>query len=256
MIKAVFFDVDGTLISHTLKDVPQSTRNALKKLKQENIKRVVATGRHLSELEMLPVKDIDFDGYITLNGQLCLDENKEIVFGKPIAGADRYTIVKMFKEKEIPVMLVEKYAMYINYIDQYVEKAQLAISTEIPAIGTYTGNEFYQAIAYLGRETEEALGKRLPNCKITRWNDFAVDIISDCGGKTAGIREYLDQNGIAQSDTMAFGDGENDIEMLRFAKIGVAMGNAETSVQAAADYVTESVDNNDIELALRYWKVI
>ena len=80
MVKAVFFDVDGTLISHTLHDVPNSTRMSIMKLKQKNIKCVVATGRHLSELEILPVKDIAFDGYITLNGQLCLDGEKNILF--------------------------------------------------------------------------------------------------------------------------------------------------------------------------------
>ena len=76
MIKVIFFDIDGTLLSHTLHDVPESNREVLRKLKQKNIRCVAATGRYLQELEQLPVRDIAFDGYITLNGQLCLDENK------------------------------------------------------------------------------------------------------------------------------------------------------------------------------------
>ena len=256
MIKAVFFDVDGTLISHSLHDVPKGTRMSIAKLKQKNIKCVVATGRHLSELETLPVSDIDFDGYITLNGQLCLDEKKNILSGKPITCPEKEAIVRLFEEKEIPVMIVEKDAMYINYADQHVEKAQFAISTDVPRIGTYTGNAFYQAVAYLEKGEEAYLAEQLPNCRITRWNEYAVDIISCSGGKTAGMIEFINKNGIDPCETMAFGDGENDVDMLGFAEIGIAMGNADVHVKSAADYVTESVDDGGIELALKFWKII
>lgn len=83
MVQAVFFDVDGTLLSHTQHLVPASTRRALDRLRKQGINRVLATGRHMLELDMLPVKDIDFDGYITLNGQLCLDAQKNIIFSNP-----------------------------------------------------------------------------------------------------------------------------------------------------------------------------
>ena len=55
---------------------------------------------------------------------------------------------------------------------------------------------------------------------------------------------------------MAFGDGENDMDMLRFAGVGVAMGNACDAVKAAADYVTDTVDNDGIEKALRHFGLI
>ena len=62
--------------------------------------------------------------------------------------------------------------------------------------------------------------------------------------------------GIPASDTMAFGDGGNDIEMLRFAGVGVAMGNAGEEVRLAADYVTDDVDHDGIQNALRRFGVI
>ena len=256
MIKAVFFDVDGTLLSHTMHDVPESTKTSIRKLKQKGIKCVAATGRHVMEMEILPVKDLDFDGYITLNGQLYLDEKKNILSGKPVAGPDKETLLRLFREKEMPVMLVEKDAMYISFVNAFVEQAQKAISSDVPQVGSYTGNEFYQAIAYLEKEKEEELAGQLPGCTIARWNRYAVDIISRSGGKTAGIIEYLDKTGIDRSETMVFGDGDNDIDMLRFAGIGVAMGNAGDHVKAAADYVTASVDEDGIERALKYWNII
>lgn len=96
----------------------------------------------------------------------------------------------------------------------------------------------------------------LPGSRITRWNDRAVDIISRNGGKVTGIKQYLKENHISAQESMAFGDGENDMEMLEFAGVGIAMGNAEDMVKKSADYVTDSVDNRGIENALRYFSVI
>ena len=64
MVKAVFFDVDGTLVSHTHNAVPESTRISLNKLHEGGIQRVIATGRHLNELSRMPVKGISFDAYM------------------------------------------------------------------------------------------------------------------------------------------------------------------------------------------------
>ena len=55
---------------------------------------------------------------------------------------------------------------------------------------------------------------------------------------------------------MAFGDGENDIEMLEYAGIGIAMGNSDDMVKKSADYVTDCIDNEGIEKALRHFEVI
>ncbi len=58
MVKVIFFDVDGTLISHVQKGVPESTKIALNKLSERGIKKVIATGRHMIELSSLPVNQI------------------------------------------------------------------------------------------------------------------------------------------------------------------------------------------------------
>ena len=84
MIKIVFFDVDGTLLSHKSKSVPNSCRKSLELLKKAKIDRVIATGRHKLELNDLPVADIEFDAYITLNGQLCLDASGNIFYENPL----------------------------------------------------------------------------------------------------------------------------------------------------------------------------
>jgi len=256
MVKVIFFDVDGTLISHVQKNISESTKKALNILYEKGIKRVIATGRHMNELSLLPVSNIDFDAYITLNGQLCLNANGDIILENPIIGEDKERIIELFKEKTIPIMLVEKNRMYINFINQHVEQAQQAISTSVPEIDVYTGNEIYQAIAYVENGNEKVIAKYLSNCKITRWNDYAVDIITNSGGKVLGVQEYLKINNIVRKETMAFGDGENDIEMLRYVHTGIAMGNADEITKENADYITQNVDNNGIMKALLTLKII
>ena len=91
---------------------------------------------------------------------------------------------------------------------------------------------------------------------MTRWHKNGIDLLDRQGGKVRGIREYLERRGILPEETMAFGDGDNDIEMLRFAGIGVAMGNASDAVKAQADYVTASVDEDGIALALQHFGLI
>ena len=250
MVKAIFFDVDGTLLSHNTSSVSESTRKALDLLAQKGIERVVATGRHMLELQQLPVRDIRFDGFITMNGQLCLDGEGNIICENPISGREKELILTLFREKTIPVVLVEKDDMYLNFCNEVVERAQKEISSPVPKVGVYTGNEIYLAVAFLNREREKELLGQSDGYKITRWNPNAVDIIAASGGKTVGIGQYLKRAGIAPEETMAFGDGDNDVDMLKMVGTGVAMGNAEPIVKENADYVTDSVDDDGIMKAL------
>ena len=256
MIKAAFFDVDGTLLSHHTKQVPESTLAALKTLREKGIPCIVATGRHITEMEKLPLEGLVFDGYLTLNGQLMLDGDRNMRHGVPITGQPRQTLLEMFRDHTLPMLLLEQDRVYLNYYAPVVKQVQDAISTPVPPFGIHEGAEIYQACLYLPEGKHECLPKLAEHCVVTWWNSGGVDVIAKGGGKVAGIRRYLEANGIGRDEIIAFGDGENDLEMLRFAGIGVAMGNAEPDVKAAADYVTASVDDDGIAKALKHYELI
>ncbi|MFQ7397139.1 MAG: HAD family hydrolase [Neglectibacter sp.] len=76
MIKAIFFDVDGTLLSHRTGRISPHTRACIRALRAGGTLVFLSTGRHILELRSLPVGEMAFDGYITLNGQLCLDSSQ------------------------------------------------------------------------------------------------------------------------------------------------------------------------------------
>lgn len=255
MIKAIFFDIDGTLLSHSLGAVPQTTKDAVQTLKQKGIKIFAATGRHLIEMRELPINDLPFDGYVTLNGQLCLDAEKNLFFSTPIDCYDVEKMTGIFQKKELPIMIIEKDRMYINYVDDKVRQAQKDISTSVPEIGDYHGDEVYQFVVYTDLiEINEI--QTLSHCKINHWNPNAFDLLPQAGGKMVGISEMLKQHHISKEEIMAFGDGENDIDMLEYAEIGIAMGNANEDVKSHADYVTDSVDDDGIRKALKYYQIL
>ena len=74
------------------------------------------------------------------------------------------------------------------------------------------------------------------------WAEYGTDIIAKTGGKVTGMKQILDIHGIRPEEIIAFGDGENDIEMMEYSGIGVAMGNGEDRVKKCADYVTDDID--------------
>ncbi len=256
MIRAVFLDIDDTLLSHRTGRVPKSTEQALALLRQKGIRVFTATGRHILEMRELGLEALPFDGHITLNGQLCLDEHGKVLFDSPINGRAVRSVLPVFEEKEIPVLLVEENRIYINFVNKYVEQVQRAISTPVPKIDAYGGDKVYQIDFFTDRGIAEELIKRMPECRMTCWHEKAFDIIPKDGGKVRGIRKMLEYHHIRQEETMAFGDGENDMEMLRFAQIGVAMGNASDPVRQSADFVTADIDCGGVERALKYYGII
>lgn len=256
MIRAAFFDVDGTLLSHRTKQIPQSAREALDALKAAGIRCVVSTGRMIQEMDRLPMGGVTFDAYITMNGQLTLDENRQPLYGMPLEGQVKDFALKLFRERKTPVILVEQDRLYLNFNCSKVTDVQTAISSKVPPLGEYEGAEIYQACVYVTGEEEQVLAPIREYCEVTRWHPGGVDVIAKGGGKRTAVRRYLEENSIAPEETIAFGDGENDIGMLDLAGIGVALGNAETAVKEMADYVTADIDDDGVAKALQHFGLI
>lgn len=259
MIKAIFFDIDGTLLSHQTKKVPDSTKKALHLLKEKGIYTFIATGRHISEMKDLPLDDLEFEGFITLNGQYCYNHH-ELIYDLPIHPNDIQNILHEIEQHPFPCIFVEKELMYINYHNEAVQTVQDAISTSLPDINDLKRGlkeSIYQVIPYdITMENEKHILQLMPHCKATRWHDLAIDIIPQEGGKQNGIREVLKYYHIAQDETMAFGDGMNDIDMFTYVSLSIAMGNASQEVKNVADDVTDDIDNDGIFNALLKYELI
>lgn len=261
MIKAVFFDIDGTLISFNTHKVPESTKEALNKLREKGIKLFLATGRSPMWLDMIKeMVEFEFDGYVMINGQYCIIDDEKVHSVKiPLESLEK--LVPYIEENKISCEFVELDHMYINHVNHRVEELREYLGNTAPAspvesLDRIYENDVYQLCAYIRENEEEEFLNHLPGCSAVRWNPLFADIIPSKGGKDKGIEKILKKLGIKREECMAFGDGGNDITMLKYVGLGVAMGNAGDDVKEAADYVTENVDNDGIKLALEKFDVL
>ena len=114
MIKAAFFDIDGTLVSFKTHEVPASTVRALHQLRSQGILTFIATGRHILTVNNLG--NLKFDGYMTLNGSYCFIDLK-VIYKHSIPPADISMLVNYLQEKaNFPCIFVHENALYMNYI--------------------------------------------------------------------------------------------------------------------------------------------
>ena len=257
MIKAVFLDIDGTMVSFQAHHVPENTRKALHEARNNGLKLFVATGRHSSDI--IHLGGLVFDGYMTLNGAICQVGN-EVIFKKAIPQEDIAAFIRYEEEIEpIPCFFVEEDKVSINredaLITQMMDMVEFSPRQLVPS-HAFLHKEIFQLTAFFPAEREFELLKHFPNCELSRWYPTFADLVARGVDKSVGLEKIGAYCGFSADEMMAIGDGGNDISMIRYAGIGVAMENANDEVKSAANYITTSVENDGVGNALRHFGLI
>lgn len=250
MIKAAFFDIDGTLLSFKTHKVSEGTIKAFDALHRKGIRTFISSGRPMILIPEMPVA---FDGYITMNGGYCF-VGETVLLKNPIPQEETDRWLKYADRKGICTMIFTEHEMYVNTLSNPVANAirdQLEF-TMPPMIETreMIGRETYQIIAIMPSTRDAEVLEMLPHCRLPRWHPEFSDLVNSENSKAMGIDCILHHYGIDRNECVGFGDGGNDIEMLDYCGIGVAMGNADERVKEHANYVTTSVDDEGIAHAL------
>lgn len=252
MFKAAFFDIDGTLFSHRTNSVPASSLTALYALRDRGIRIFLATGRSKSVLEDLPpLRNLPWDGAITLNGAYCYD-HEMLIHHDPIPPADIRALLEHLDRHPTPCAFIEADRTYINYYCDQVYRVHEAIHTPLLPLGDLKWGltqPIYQVLLYRNDETPELLPS-MPHSRFAQWHSGGWDVFSATAGKATGIRKILAHYGISPENAIAFGDAENDLDMFGAVHTSVAMGNAAPEIRAAATHVTDDVDADGIYNAL------
>lgn len=260
MIKAIFFDIDGTLVSLKQKVYPPSLIPALRQLREKGILLFVATGRSKFEIVEEHLLDgLEFDGVLTNNGQDAYDDKGTLLYGKPLDPAEARAILDWVEENHCACWLVSGEKSRLNHVNERVLAAMEAIHTRPPLVEPLRpmlSQPIYKIVLFLRREEMQEPMALAPHSRMTQWFPMGHDIISEDGGKQNAMLEIIARYGILPEETMAFGDSENDIAMLRAAGIGVAMGNGTAECKAAADHITTDCDEDGILNALRHFSLI
>ena len=257
MIKAIFFDVDGTLVSFQTHTISPATLEALHTLRERGVKLFLSTGRH--QVMLGPVRELfEFDGYVTLSGQYCY-AGDQVLHRNPMSPQAIQELATAAADGAFSCIFLEGKEVYINCINDLSRRFVRDLNIPMPPVrpAEYAlGREVYQGVTFLDREHEHLLLDRAPHLKTTRWHPNFLDVLPNSGGKDVGMEAVLAHFGIPVEECMAFGDGENDLSMLVRAGVGVAMGTASDAVKAQADWATASVDEDGVVQALKHFGVL
>lgn len=256
MIRAIYFDIDGTLVSYRTHVMPESAARALAELREAGVRLILCTGRNYVSAKPLIDTKL-FDGEILLNGQYCL-LNGECVYENAISKADVAVAARAAKRGDYAIGFVSAYDSFISDIeDPFVLAADRAGGMPVLKGGNpddALDMDIYQMHYYGAPGGEARLTEAADGLFSVRWSENFADVFRRGGGKDVGMRAINRRIGVADDQTMAFGDGENDVGMLTAAGVGVAMGNAGEFVKSRADYVTDDVDENGIANAIAHFR--
>lgn len=257
MIKAIFFDIDGTLVSFNTHEVPGMAVKAIKELREKGIKVFIATGRHFSAINNLG--DLQFDGYVTLNGGYCFS-GEHVIYKHHLPKEDIHKLLDYLEyEDSFPCIFVRENSSVMNFENEETEHVFTMLNFPHPPVGDLrkaAEDDIYQLIAFFNEVQERKVMNFMQGCEATRWYPSFADVVPAGSSKRIGIDKIIEHFGISLNETMAFGDGGNDIAMLEHAGIGIALGNASDEVKQFADYVTTSVDDDGVVNALRHFGLI
>ena len=264
MIKLIAVDMDGTLLNNE-KHIAEAQREALKKAASAGIKVVLCTGRPL--FGVLPLyKELDLssnEGYAILNN------------GCEIRKTENWTLVRSFEltEKEIFYLysLVKDYDIDFTLSD---DKHYFCVGKKPNKYTIRDGELVYVPITEI--TLEEAMGGKYRMFKAMYVGDtdeltkFQENLPADINkfysicrsqkiileampvgvDKGQTLKFLVEQLGIERSEVMAIGDGNNDVEMLEYAGIGVAMANGTEAAKNSAKYITDTNENDGVAKAI------
>ena len=245
-IKIIFFDIDGTLVDMQRKHISGKMLETLIRLKEQNILLCIATGR--TPVTLPYFEGIEFDAYLTFNGSYCYNK-KQVIFSNPIPTDDVLTIIQNADSMNRPVSIASKNRIAANGKDidlvEYYAFAKLEVEVT-EDFEQLSHDEIYQIMLGCQEKDYPQLLRNTNHARITAWWDRAADIIPSGSGKGVGVGKILAHYHLDRSQALAFGDGNNDLEMLQAVGCGVAMANGSAQLKQAADAVCGHVAEDGI----------
>ena len=267
-IKIIAVDLDGTLFTSSKEILPE-TLSALERASAMGIEIVPATGRPFHGVSE-KVTGLEFVNYIlTCNGAAIYNRRTgECLYEQPMSWEKGAEILTALKGLNISIdAFINGYSYkersQINFIDSlalsqvmkdYIKKTRLYVDDLIEFVSSekYSVQKITLNFAKnpdgtsLDRDETKARLDKISDIAVVSGGDNNLEITESTINKGISLVNFGKRLGIDRSQIMAFGDSGNDLEMLKAAGFGVAMGNSEKAVLDIADYVTLSNNDNGI----------
>lgn len=260
MKKIIFLDLDGTL--WTFEQIPSSALEAIELARKNGHRIYINTGRTRCEVPKF-LLDLNFDGYCFGAGSEIIIDNKQVLFN-PLEKRDTKFIQHIAKdtghslEGSQMTFTSEKNRERMRkfHVDNRMGNRFLSF----PDISEITDKDYEQimkiSIHFDSTAQREEILKQIPeHLTFTNFMHLGGEITHKEYNKATAIqfvKDYYNE----EYETVAIGDSENDLTMLNYADISVAMGNGVDCVKEKADYVTDKIDNDGLYKAFKYLKLI
>ncbi len=262
-ISCCIFDLDGTLLTSDqhISDVDLRT---LRDLSRKGIKIVIATGRSVHQIKEY-IRELDIaDPIITYNGSLISNPSTgEIIMKKTFSAEDVHTVETAMKEENFNYFFYTSNHIYYARDCDY-SKYQQYYNTTVPEelrmpvfhISEMPEEEYSDVLVIAANNDASVIPKfrkKLSgkvDLNILDSGNKIIDILSADVSKGKAIRKLVSHFNIPLSETVAFGDSQNDETMFETVGFSVAMGNAYDSLKKKADFITKTNDEYGITHAL------
>ena len=241
-IKIIVTDLDGTLLRTDL-SISESTRNTLSVCRLKGIKVVYATGRETFAADRVTT-GLNFDGRIIMNGAVAAIDDT-VVYNRLIP----YNVAR-------PLLIAcDQYGLKTASQGNVTHYSNFIVSDEWPFITSFQIVDFSkhdkdaEKLYMVVRNRDDILfiEKHLPKeLYLSVGRDNLAMVMHREATKSNALAEMARFWGIAQPEIVAFGDDLNDIDMLTYAGVGVAVGNALDETKAASDYICDTNDADGV----------
>lgn len=273
--KAIAVDLDGTLLNSQAL-ISDRTRDALINLQKQGVRLILASGRPTPGMERY-AKHLELDKYggyvVSYNGTTAMNyATKEVLFNQALPHEDAVAVLDHLKQFNVYPMIVHQDNMYVNDVfdsiirfqDQDVniveyesrgcnlrlnERKDLSASLDFPINKILIGAtpEYLESVY---KEMEKPfLGRLTTSFSAPFYFEFTDNGVD----KAHALKHVLEELSLEPKDLIAFGDSGNDVTMLQYAGMGVAMGNAIPAVKEVADTITVTNDEDGIIEALNLY---
>ncbi len=245
--RALLVDVDGTLTCARQKRPSPRVVRALEDLRRRGVTVALATGRTLKACRSEVMGGFVPDYYLCINGALAAAEDGRVLFHHPMSLRQFNTVLTLAEREDCPLGFAfqEGYYMYVG--DEVYRPFYREVNGDMVTLRDCSDHTRhleglpYAAFGILPPDKLEIFRDPALGLHVTAFDENVYDICQVGQTKAVGAAALLEGLGLRWEELVAVGDGENDVELLSAAGLGVAMGNASDYVKAHADAVAPSV---------------